>query len=73
MISEAIEQLQALATRKFSVEVDPEKFRPDSVGKLYGSYEKLRLATGWKPTRDFQSLMGELFEHWMKEEARATH
>ncbi|MGO4496270.1 GDP-mannose 4,6-dehydratase [Paenibacillus sp. 2RAB27] len=49
---------------KIDVEVDQEKFRPSEVPIFIGSAEKIQIATGWKPERNFEESLFETLEWW---------
>lgn len=49
------------------VEVDPERYRPVDVPVVYGSAEKLRQRTGWRPRIGFEQTLLDTLGYWRTE------
>jgi GDP-4-dehydro-6-deoxy-D-mannose reductase len=49
------------------VEVDPALLRPNEVMDLYGSYERLRAATGWEPEIPLERTLTDARESWRRQ------
>jgi GDPmannose 4,6-dehydratase len=45
---------------------DKKYFRPEELHDLKGDSSKLRAATGWNPTYNFQSMLDEMIDYWME-------
>ena len=59
---DVLEQLLALAAVEIAVEVDPGRMRPSDIPLLVGSSERLREATGWRPTRPLGETLADVLE-----------
>jgi GDPmannose 4,6-dehydratase len=49
------------------VKTDVKYLRPEELNILKGDASKLNLATGWKPTYTFASMIDEMIEYWIRE------
>ncbi|MBC8367394.1 GDP-mannose 4,6-dehydratase [bacterium] len=63
-VREALDYLVNLARVKPDIEIDPERVRPVDTPRLAGTAAKLRTATEWKPSIDFETLLAELLNYW---------
>lgn len=63
-IREALEMLRTKSTAEFSIERDPERYRPVDVPELRGSYAKIREEIGWEPELSFDKLLEDLLTYW---------
>jgi len=63
-IREVLDILLSRSSRRFQVEIDPEKFRPVDMPLLLGSAEKLRSETGWRPEYEIETTLGDLLDFW---------
>ena len=63
-IRSLVDLLRERATVPIEVEVDPERYRPADVPVIYGSAEKLRETTGWKPQIPFEQTVEDVLEEW---------
>jgi GDP-4-dehydro-6-deoxy-D-mannose reductase len=68
-IRDAMERLLAMARVPIRVEVDPARWRPDSVQEVRGTHEKLTRQVGWEPQIGFDELLRELLDDWRAHEA----
>ncbi len=59
-----LDQLLSMAQVDIKVEVDPERFRPLDVPVAYGSAEKFRSLTGWRPAIPFEQTLADVLEFW---------
>jgi len=70
-ISELIDQMAGAAGIPVEFEVDPVKLRPAEAPVLYGSAERLREATGWKPEIPLEQTLNDLLDWWRAELAHS--
>ncbi|MGH7196907.1 MAG: NAD-dependent epimerase/dehydratase family protein [Candidatus Saccharimonadales bacterium] len=61
------EELLAMITKelyakKVNVVVDPNKLRPNDPPEIYGSYERLAIDTGWKPTLPLETTIRDFIK-----------
>ncbi len=63
-VREALDYLVSLASVAPDIEIDPARVRPADTPRLAGNADKLRAATGWKPSVAFESLLSSLLDHW---------
>ncbi len=63
-VREALDYLVSLASVAPDIEIDPARVRPADTPRLVGSADKLRAATGWEPSVDFETLLASLLDHW---------
>jgi GDP-4-dehydro-6-deoxy-D-mannose reductase len=68
-IRDAMERFLAMARVPIRVEVDPERWRPDSIPEVRGSCEKLASQVGWAPQIGFDELLREMLDDWRAREA----
>jgi len=47
------------------VSVDPRYFRPHELNFLKGDSSEIREVLGWRPEYTFESMVGEMIDHWM--------
>lgn len=60
-----LEKLIALAEVGVTVEQDPERMRPSDTPVLYGSYDKLRVHTGWRPEISLEQSLQDVLDEWL--------
>jgi GDPmannose 4,6-dehydratase len=48
------------------VKQDPAFLRSEELNNLKGDNKKLSLATGWKPTHSFETMLDEMIEYWFE-------
>jgi GDP-4-dehydro-6-deoxy-D-mannose reductase len=63
-IQEALEHLLALSNVPIRWEVDPERWRPETVHEVRGSRAKLTHDTGWAPERSFDAMLADILDDW---------
>ena len=63
-IGALVEGLGALARIDVGVEVDESRLRPAEAPRIFGSYERLRDATGWEPEIALERTLGDLLDWW---------
>jgi len=63
-VGEALDYLVGRSRRPLNVATDPGLLRPVDLPRLAGDNAKLRAATGWAPSRSFESMLDGLLEHW---------
>jgi GDP-4-dehydro-6-deoxy-D-mannose reductase len=61
-IQELADQLLGLARQPMRLVVDPERHRPVDTPVLCGSFERLRVTTGWEPTIPLAQTLTDLLE-----------
>ena len=61
-VSRVLDILISLSTADIKVEVETERLRPGEVGRLWGSYAKLRALTGWEPQIALEATLADLLE-----------
>ena len=66
-IQKILDTLVELSGVDVKVEVDPERLRPVDVPLIYGSFEKLRAATGWEPKIPIEQTLHDLLEWWKEQ------
>jgi GDP-4-dehydro-6-deoxy-D-mannose reductase len=63
-IRNMLERLIAIASVDCRVVSDERRIRPTEHKRMYGSYEKLRQQTGWRPMIEFDQSLTEVLAHW---------
>lgn len=63
-VSEILEKLLKMSTKKIKVEIDKEKFRPVDVPIIVCDNRKIREDTGWKPEISIDTTLKEILEYW---------
>jgi len=72
-ISHTVKQLCEVTFNKLGmdykdyVKTDAKYLRPEELNILKGDASKLQLATGWKPTYTFESMINEMIDYWLIE------
>jgi GDP-4-dehydro-6-deoxy-D-mannose reductase len=62
-----LEMLLSYSEVEIRVERDPARYRPVDVPVAYGSAEKFRRQTGWKPEIPFEQTLRDVLEYWRGE------
>lgn len=70
-IGDLVEKFRAHARAPFEIVVDPGRLRPSDVPSATGSSDRLRAATGWRPTATIDDLVEALLQHWRAQGAAA--
>lgn len=55
-----------------AVERDPARMRASDIPDLYGSYDKLRGATGWSPEISVETMLSDLLAYWREQVAQES-
>lgn len=63
-----LNEILKLSTKKITVEVDPEKFRPVDVPVIEADIRKLCERTGWKQEIPLETTLKETLEYWRRQE-----
>lgn len=63
-IREILEQLMILAGVQASIKQDSARFRPTEQRRVYGSYHKLLVATGWRPEISLEQSLVDNLNYW---------
>jgi len=61
-IADILETLRAFCPVPFTVEADPDRFRPIEVPETRGSHELLTRVTGWAPAIPFDQTLRDIYE-----------
>ncbi|MBP1157473.1 MULTISPECIES: GDP-mannose 4,6-dehydratase [unclassified Paenibacillus] len=59
-----LDDLVSFSSSSIKVIVDEKKLRPNNVKEYYGSNDKLRKATGWKPLISISQSLHDIYLHW---------
>ena len=59
-----LESLLSLSDAEIRVERDPARYRPVDVPQVYGSADKFRRRTGWKPEVHFDQTLRDTLDYW---------
>jgi GDP-4-dehydro-6-deoxy-D-mannose reductase len=59
-----LEILLSIANVKAEIEHDPTRNRPSDQPRVCGSFEKLRLHTGWHPSTPLAETLTNLYHYW---------
>jgi len=74
-ISHTVRELCELAFNEIGldyrkwVDIDEKFLRPEELKSLKGDASKLKAATGWEPKYDFESMIKEMIDYWVREYA----
>lgn len=60
-----LDKLISLVNVDVTVEQDPERMRPSDTPVLYGSYDKLRVHTGWRPEIPLEQSLQDVLDEWL--------
>ncbi|MDI6786720.1 MAG: GDP-mannose 4,6-dehydratase [bacterium] len=63
-IKEVLDILLSMSEHEIEVKTEKERMRPSDVPIQIGSYEKLKLQTGWKPTINLKETLKDLLSYW---------
>ncbi|HRK33350.1 MAG TPA: GDP-mannose 4,6-dehydratase [Candidatus Hydrogenedentes bacterium] len=63
-IRQALETLLARSSAKIEVRQDENRMRAVDVSRIEGSYTKLELDTGWRPSIPFETILEDLLAYW---------
>ncbi len=63
-IQSLLDLLLEKAQVPITVERDPERYRPADVPILYGSVERLQVATSWQPEIPFEQTVQDVLDEW---------
>ncbi len=66
-IQEMLETLLSYTEVEIRVERDPERYRPVDVPVVYGSAEKFRERTGWRPRFRFEDTLQDTLAYWREQ------
>lgn len=64
-IQTILDKLIELAGIEVHIEQDSARMRPSDTPILYGSYDKLRLETGWRPDISLEQSLQDALEEWL--------
>lgn len=65
-LREIMDILISEAKVKATIEIDPNKYRPNDVMEYYGSYKKLKKDTGWKPEISIEKTLEDTLDYWVR-------
>lgn len=63
-IQDALDSLLSLGKVEIKIVQDPARMRPAEVKEVTGACEKLKAATGWHATHNFDTMLKELLDYW---------
>ncbi len=63
-LKDALDLMLQQARVSITVKVDPKRVRNVDEPEIRGSADKLRSATGWRPTKSFEAIVKELLAFW---------
>jgi GDP-4-dehydro-6-deoxy-D-mannose reductase len=66
-IQALLETLLSYSGAEIRVERDPERYRPVDVPTVYGSAERFRRRTGWKPQIPFEQTLRDTLAYWREQ------
>ena len=64
-----VDNLQAATTLRVVARADPNRSRQREVQTMYGTYERLHSATGWRPEIPITQTLGDLLDWWRERHA----
>ena len=67
-----LRKLIDIASVDVEIVPDPSRMRPSDNPTVFGSYDKLKQATGWGPQITLEQSLQEIFEFWMKKLQRSS-
>jgi GDP-4-dehydro-6-deoxy-D-mannose reductase len=59
--------LRSYSTAEIRIERDPERYRPVDVPTVYGSADRFRRRTGWKPRIPFEQTLQDTLAYWREQ------
>ena len=71
-IASLLAALQAKTQTRFEIEVDKGLFRPTDLASVACDSQRLRDATGWRPRRQIDDMLGSLLDYWRSVERQAA-
>ncbi|MFA5029961.1 MAG: GDP-mannose 4,6-dehydratase [Patescibacteria group bacterium] len=63
-MSDVLSTLISLSAKPIIVTENPELMRPSDVPEFWGSYNKISLEIGWKPTIPFEKTLQDTLDYW---------
>lgn len=63
-----IETLEKISDIKVNIKVDQQRLRVNDIQKIYGDYQKINDAIGWKPQIPLEKTIKDLYEYWLEKE-----
>ncbi|MFA5030580.1 MAG: GDP-mannose 4,6-dehydratase [Patescibacteria group bacterium] len=63
-MSDVLSTLISLAAKPITVTENHELMRPSDVPEFWGSYNKISLETGWKPSIPFEKTLQDTLDYW---------
>jgi GDP-4-dehydro-6-deoxy-D-mannose reductase len=61
---DVLDGLRARSNADIDVQPDPDRMRPVDIPEVVGSHDKLTRDTGWKPQRNFDTLLDDVLSYW---------
>lgn len=68
-IETLLKKLLSLAKKPIQVQVDPKRYRPNDIPKLYSSSKKVRTAIGWRPQISIEQSLKETLDYWREQQS----
>jgi GDP-4-dehydro-6-deoxy-D-mannose reductase len=72
-VKDILNSLIQIANVKVEIISEPSRLRSYDIPVVYGSNEKLRRTTGWKPTIPLEQTLKDVYEYWERETRRGVH
>lgn len=63
-IREILNMLISLSTKKISIKIDQEKFRPGDIPEVVADIRKITDTTGWKPEIQLKDTLKDTLDYW---------
>lgn len=67
-LSAMVHTLIGFSSREIVVQVDETRARPADTPRVRGSYDQLARHTGWRPKRNLEECMKDVFAYWLEKE-----
>lgn len=68
-VQDVLDTLIAISGVDVAIEPDPSRLRGTETPELYGSYEAIRQACGWRPEISFERSLEDVYRYWYDEVA----
>ncbi len=63
-LRDILDSLLSLSNSKIKIKVDPTRFRPSDLPIIFGSSDKFKRLTGWRPRLSMQTTLTDLLHYW---------
>ncbi|MEM7262618.1 MAG: GDP-mannose 4,6-dehydratase [Planctomycetota bacterium] len=69
LLEDLVRRLGELAEVEFTIEIDPDRLRPNDLEVLSGDASRLKTATGWEPKIPLDRSLSEMLAYWEPQSA----